>query len=641
MRSASRCCRLWALFILSIASTTVIAAPSSDLLLPKSTKGYVMVVKAAEFQDRWDKTQIGQMLADEMMQPFIEDAKNQLRDKYPALKNKLGIDLDDLDGVSAGEMSLSIIERKDQDAALAITIDVAGRAEQAAKLMAAVERRFAERGARKEAVDQSGTKLTVFTMKAVDPDAKPVQQVTVYFTKENVLVGVDDRAEAAAMLGRFSGTPTDNLKSVVGYKTTLDRCRAEAKNLAPEARWYVDPFGFVFAVRTLQKATARPNDQDTAKILRDSGFDAIQAAGGFINLLVEGHIEIVDRTAVYAPPAPGKENDALRWTKSMRMLQLPNADGLQPQSWVPRLLANYTTFQLDIMAAFDNVGPLFDAMQDHENAWKNTLDAWANDPYGAHVDVRQEFIANMGKRITLLTDYDAPITVDSERSLFAIEAKDESALAAALEKWMTKESNVVRRELGPYVIWERTQEDIDEVNVAVPGFTPIQDGNGNANNDDKRERVLPNSAVTVALGQMMMASDINFLKEILGGFGQRDMLASAADYQQVVATVNQLAPGPHSVLVFGRTDEEVRPTFELIRVGKMPEAKTILGKALNNLLTTDVERTAGQLRKQRVDGTSLPSFEAVRRYLGPAGHVVRSDKDGWFITGALLNKEAP
>lgn len=635
-----RCCWLTSL-LLSVFGGHALAGPSSDTLLPKSTKGYVSVARAAEFQERWDKTQIGQMLADEVMQPFIEDARNQLRDKYPALKDKLGIDLDDLEGMSAGEMSLSILERKDLDAALAITIDVAGRGEQTAKLMAAIEKRFSDRGARKEIVDSGGTKLSVFTMKAADAKQKPQQQTTVYFTKDNVLCGVDDRAEAEAMLGRFSGTPTDNLKSVVGYQTTMERCRAEAKKLEPEARWYVDPFGFLFAARTLEKSSTRKNERDTIQILRDNGFDAIQAAGGFVNLLVDGNIEILDRTSIYAPPVPGKENDPLRWNLSMRMLQLPNADAFQPPSWVPRMLANYATFQLDIGAAFDNIGPLFDAMQDHENAWKNTLEAWETDPFGPHVDVREEFIANMGQRITLVTDYDLPITVDSERSVFAIEAKNEKQLAETLEKWMKKESNVIRREMGPFVIWERVPEAVEDVNVAVPGFTTISGGDEAVENEDKRERVLPNSAVTVALGHMMMASDINYLKEILAGFGQRDLLESAADYQQVLATVNELAPGPRSVFVFGRTDEELRPTFELIRAGKMPEAKTMLGKALNNMLTTEVERTEGQLRKQRVDGGTLPSFEAVRRYFGPAGHVVRSEKDGWFIAGAVLNKEAP
>ena len=131
--------------------------------------------------------------------------------------------------------------------------------------------------------------------------------------------------------------------------------------------------------------------------------------------------------------------------------------------------------------------------------------------------------------------------------------------------------------------------------------------------------MLPNSAVTVALGHLMMASDIDYLQEILEGFGQRERLASSPDYQQVLDVAEpawRRASG--ACWSFGRSDEEFRPTFELIRQGKMPESKTMLGKFLNNILTTEVERTEGILRKQQIDGSSLPSFEAVRRYFGPA-----------------------
>jgi hypothetical protein len=59
------------------------------------------------------------------------------------------------------------------------------------------------------------------------------------------------------------------------------------------------------------------------------------------------------------------------------------------------------------------------------------------------------------------------------------------------------------------------------------------------------------------------------------------------------------------------------------------------------LLTTEVEREEGQVRKQRIDGSTLPNFEALRRYLGPAGRVLRSEPNGWFFTAAVLDKEAP
>ena len=73
----------------------------------------------------------------------------------------------------------------------------------------------------------------------------------------------------------------------------------------------------------------------------------------------------------------------------------------------------------------------------------------------------------------------------------------------------------------------------------------------------------------------------------------------------------------------------------------MPESESLLGKFLNEVLTTDVEKEEGIRRRQKIDGSLLPDFEMVRRYLGPAGRVLRSDPDGWLLTGAILNKEAP
>ncbi len=465
-------------------------------------------------------------------------------------------------------------------------------------------------------------------------------QQTVYFIKDNLLVGIDDRAEAESIVKRFAGNATDNLKSLKAYQATMEKCQREAGKLEPEARWFIDPFGFIFADRTLHEQPSK-REQDIAKILYDNGFSAIQGAGGYLNQLVDGHIELLARSAVYAPPT--KENDPLRWTSAMRMLQMPNGPPVEPQSWLPRELAGYVTLNIKLTDAFDHVGPLVDAIQEHEDAWKNTLDGWKNDPYGQQVDVRKEFIENMGNRVTVMSSYDTPISEESERAIFAIEAKDEKALAKTLEKWMSKEE-VVKHQVGQYVIYERVQKDATEPDIDAPaGFSTKSTGSDEKSVNEKRqkERVLPNSAVTVALGHLIKASDMKYLTEILQGFGQRERLASSADYHQMQEIMNKLAPGERSAYHFGRSDEEVRPTFDLIRQEKMPQSKSMLGKLLNKILTTEDEKKQGVPRRQRVNGANLPEFEAVRRYFGPHGAVVRSEKDGWFVTSVLLNTEAP
>jgi hypothetical protein len=288
---------------------------------------------------------------------------------------------------------------------------------------------------------------------------------------------------------------------------------------------------------------------------------------------------------------------------------------------------------------------VFDAFQGQEDAWATSLEGWKTDRFGPMVDVRAEFIGNMGQRISILADYRTPITIDSERSLFAVEAKNEKALAKALEKWMTKEPDVVRREIGEFVVWERVPPHLAAEEAGVPpppGFERITTETKKEQEEDKdkdnRNRVLPNSAVCVALGHMMMASDIEYLKKILEGVAENERLAATAEYQNASEALSYLSPGERSAWSFGRTDDELRPTFELLRQGMMPKAKTMLGKFLNNLLLTEEEREDGTIRKQQIDGSSLPDFEEVKHYLGPAGRVVRSEKDGWFVTVAVLKK---
>jgi len=102
-----------------------------------------------------------------------------------------------------------------------------------------------------------------------------------------------------------------------------------------------------------------------------------------------------------------------------------------------------------------------------------------------------------------------------------------------------------------------------------------------------------------------------------------------------------LLSGSNSVKSFVRTDEAFRPVYELLRQGKMPESETLLGRLLNRLMTQPDDEDEDILRQQKIDGRQLPAFEMVRRYFGPAGTIIRSEEDGWFVVGASLSKLAP
>jgi hypothetical protein len=47
----------------------------------------------------------------------------------------------------------------------------------------------------------------------------------------------------------------------------------------------------------------------------------------------------------------------------------------------------------------------------------------------------------------------------------------------------------------------------------------------------------------------------------------------------------------------------------------------------------------GALRAQEIDGSKLPNFDLVKKYLGPGGLFAQTEDDGWWLVGCLLKKQ--
>jgi hypothetical protein len=132
---------------------------------------------------------------------------------------------------------------------------------------------------------------------------------------------------------------------------------------------------------------------------------------------------------------------------------------------------------------------------------------------------------------------------------------------------------------------------------------------------------------------------VDFVQDLIVHAGQQnpsDTLAARTDYQRVRQALSRLGAGHDSFRFFTRTDESYRATYELVRQGKLPESETMLARLLNALLGPTEE---GVVRKQEIDGSKLPDFPLVQKYLGPAGLFVQSEDSGWWIVGCLLRKE--
>ncbi|MHB0955735.1 MAG: hypothetical protein ACYC0X_05080 [Pirellulaceae bacterium] len=641
---AKYCC--WMLLIgVSYLPIAASAAPPSEDLLPGTTKGYLSVPDVELLRTRWNETQLGQLINDPVMKPFVEDLRNQIRNKLSTNRVRLGITLEDLADIYGGELALAVTQPgndPDQHATI-ILVDITDHQAQTQAMLEKVTKSLLEQGAKKKTETIGGQSATVFEMPKKRPDNPVVEAVHLIY--KDLLIVTDRRDVCQQVVSRLNGTSGDTLGKLPAYVATMARCAKDAGDMQPHVRWFVDPVGYAQVARA-EGGGRKKRGVDLLKVLPNQGFDAIRGVGGHL-FLATGDQEILHRTMVYAPPvkrAAGSTN-AERYNKAARMLDFPNTDTLQPQPFVSRDLGSYFTFNWKMIEAFEyskslvnellNGGPEDDLMED-------IIASLAKDKDGPQVDLRNDLVRHFAERASIITDCRRPITPESERLLFAIELTNPEAVQETINKAFEADPDAEKREFEGHVIWEIVTNDVpvevDEIQIEGVGvFDPFAAGPEPEHVEAEADKkILPNSAITVAHGHLMVASHLDFIMELLKRPLGSEVLTEAADYQLVQDALSKIDAGPSSFRFFTRTDEAYRPSYELIRQGKMPEAKTVVGKVLNQLLGPDEK---GILREQQIDGTKMPEFDAVRRYLGPAGVNIRSEDDGWYVSGCLLSKD--
>ncbi len=616
--------------LLAVVPSTAMAARPSDQLFPSSTTAYVSVGDWPLLRESWNQTQIAELMADPVMEPFSEDLRKQIDEKFSLTKRRLGLSIDDLKELPTGELALGYIHAGRDKPSLVLLMDVTGNLEQAETVMTQVRKRLQERGAKRSTRDVRGVEIVIYQLPKVKGTGE--RGTATFLLHDDMLVAADNVDAIIRILGRFKGKHDDTLVTTKSYTAIMQRCKEAAGELEPHIRWFVDPFKLIDAIRAAKPPEKRKN-ADMINTLKQTGFTAIKGLGGFINASSDG-FELVHRTKVYAPGP---------YEMSMQMLSFPNGGELTPQDWVPVDVATYASVQIDILNAFDNFGPLFDNLfgegEEDEGLWEDVKQSLIDDPYGPQVDLREEIFVHFGNRVTVITDYELPITPTSQRRLIAIEAKDAAALMAGVKKSLEVDETVKIRKFRGHVIWEMVEPEESDVPFELE-IEGLDTGFDNSDEGEMEEGVaLPNAAVCVAHGTLFIGSHPEIIEKVLAKVEDDPrLLSDTVDYQQVIEQRDRVDGSGGFGIVFSRLDEQIRANYELLRTGQMPRSETGLGGLLNNMLGSN--EPGAPLREAEFDASKLPEFQAVRGYLGPSGAYMKNDGDGWFIVGYLMTRQS-
>jgi len=450
------------------------------------------------------------------------------------------------------------------------------------------------------------------------------------------------------VIKRLNGRPGDTLQKTAAYGATIGVAGRAAQaviegataDAAPHLRWFIEPFGFA-QVNRASSDEPRRRGKDMLKIFQEQGFSTIRGIGGVVNFNTGRH-EALHRTFVYAP---GEKQLA------MRMLNFPESSGHAPPKWIPRDVATFCSFNLEIRDAFEYSSTLVDAIAGEKGVFEDIIQSVKNDPKGPKVDLRSDVIAYLEEHCLLISDYVEPIGPESEQTMVAIKMKDDAKsqekLRESIRRIMLANPNAEPIKIKCFDGQVRTiyevieeEEEIEDIKIEGPGgFAPI----GILDDDDEEEEapeeegpMLPNSAVAVGFGHLMIANDVDILKKVFTTpIPEGPGLAGQTDFERVRKALIDLGSQTDSSQMFARSDQSGRVNYEMIKAGKMPESKSLLGRVLNRLAG---EQKKGVSRKQIIDGSKMPDYSVAKPYLGPAGAYVTTEDDGWLIIGVLLKK---
>ncbi len=619
------------------------AIQPAETILPATTKLFISTPDVDETRRKFQATQLGGLSQDPLMQPFIEDLKKQISKKMHDANNAMGITWDDMEGVYGGEAVIARIQPDPKDKnsfALAVLIDITGKVDEAKTLLKKIDAQQKLEGAvRREVQIMAGLNGVEYVQKA-RPGVPRVEK-DYYFIKDNFLVATDWYPVAQGMARRIGAKDTkDSLASIEAFQFSMKRNLevAEKDGLKVHVRWFVEPFGYLEASRAANRREPKKG-ADMLKILQAQGFGAIQGIGGYV-FLDTPNDEVLHRTYVYAPAVKRLAGDKRKdkYNFAARMLNFPNTTKqLEPQKWTMQGLGTYLTFNWKTQNAFKYSKSLVDDIAGEPGVFDDMWNSLRDDAHGPKIDIYKGLIDHLGERVSILSDVLQPVDERSERMLVTIEVTDAKTVAATLAKFFKGDPTATRIEFEGHTIWEIENEQTASADGPMLSIEGTEFVAADAPKKDEEERKLPNMAVTVFQGHLVVGTHVDYVKElILNAKVGAASLTAVKDYQRVKVALDRLGQGTDSFRYFAKTEESYRATYEMLKLNKLPQAETMFARLLNAILDPTPD---DGVRENAIDGSKLPPFESIVKYLGPTGLFAQSEEEGWWVVGTLLTRE--
>ncbi len=554
------------------------ANPPIDQLLPITTKEYVAIPSVARLEAAFAKTNFGKLFRD----PALKEFCDQLGPTswLPGIVcARLQLTPDEIKAMASGAAGWAYAQPGLDQAAHFVWIDTTGKTD--------ARKRWAEQCAAR--VVKSGGKVAPEKIGAFDAIAyRTAAGESVYSLVRNDLLLLSDNRDALAeMLARWGGQG-NSLADLPAYQAVWKRLGDTGK---ADLLAFIDPVGRVeVQEKYLPAAFPREKSRQIIRALRKQGVDGLRGVGASLRLASGPH-DLFYHVAVHVP-GPSKGN--------LGVVRLKPGKSFAPDPWVPANAASFITAHVDIPAAFDHFGPIYDqfAPGGKEGAWQAWLKDLRDDPRGPQVDLRREIIARLQSRVLF---FSAP-PAQTDRVLLAIPVIEPEGVKKALRRLFENDEGASVKKVLDHEVW------VVEALSRKKGQTPAH------------------TAYCVANDLLCVSNQFEVMQSVLKSETTPQLVASE-EYRRVARELERLTP-PGARLAsqaFLRPELDYRTVYEAARREKLSDLESFHARLAVILASSSEELF-----------TKLPPFTAIAGYFKPAGSMGLLHDDGWEFLGFSL-----
>ena len=575
--------------ILTISTTLATALPAqaqtgsagrvlSDQILPKETFLYVSFPNIAALKSHFTQASVGQLWNDPALDAFKAEVatafSNELDEGLVQVEEVLGLTLEEFLQIPSGEISMAVSKASGNIMGVVIFVDFGDKEQQVQDLLA------------KAVTVLSRTDKLSHEDEVFDGTALAMFQIQYPGNAPTPLAKefgwfVKDGRLVISNRGELLESALANWDGESSSAFTSNDAysyimsRCQSGDRTSLSTFFFNPIGLITNLIT----SGSLGPQVTAGAGMALGVLPMTGlnqmkAMGTIAEAGSGEFESVQRSVFYAEQPP---------MGLMQVFQLDEGDQAPP-AWVKEDATTYIAMKWKIDEAFTAIESLVDMFQG-AGSLADRLNQIADRGPGLHV--KKDIIDQLTGQIRLVGAPGGRAGYGGDQMLLALGVRNDESAAGVLSK-VAEELGMKSREFQGATLYEiEGPEEGQAVGVVVSG------------------------------GQLMIGLGETLLNQTLRNDDDIQPLSESADYRRVA----QHFPANALSVQFSRPAEQYRSIYEMLQSGAAADQFPGMDELFD-----------------KVDFTTLPPFEAIAKYIHPAGSYAKRDENGLFVEAFQLSE---